>query len=813
MPSNTEQSTSKLTRAYIMFLLTWQTLFRVSDAGMNVLFQFISMLLGLVTSCLQIPKLDTFVQLLPLNVTAAKTVGSSSDTFKKYASCPVCDSIYPLDTCKIVQPDKSVLSRQCSFISFPNHPHATQRQPCNAQLLKRIRTPAGTITLYPRRMFCYQSIIDALKLSMKRPGFIERCELWRTRKIVPDTLFDIYDGRVWKQFLNVDGMPFLSVPYNFALSLNVDWFQPFKHSTYSVGAMYVAIQNLPRAERYTTENVILVGLIPGPREPKKTMNSYLRPLVDDLKDLWKGVIMQSVSGVPVLVRAALICTACDIPASRKVSGFVGHSGYHGCSRCLKPFPTKKFGEKPDYTGTDRSTWTTRSKESHYQHAMEYKSANTKEKQKSIERDHGCRYSVLIELPYYDIVRFCVIDPMHNLLLGTAKHMFSLWISSEVIDKSHFTNIQNTVDSFVTPTDIGRIPLKISSGFASFTAEQWRNWVLIYSLSSIKGYVPHRHYDCWLLFVKAVSLLCCRQITLQEIEKADAMLIDFCETFEHLYGKKGYTMNLHLHGHLKDCILDFGPVYSFWLFAFERLNGVLGSYHTNCHDISLQLMRRFMSSTLHGIHNWPLEYKEDLARLVVHHQYQKGSLQSTSLEQALQQNQTETIKPLPPVREVAWEPHQKHILCKFLTSLLGHRNFSLLTLYQKVSAIMIGGFVLGSNTSRFLTKAHVMALHPRFSDQTHLAEIENFAKLDVKIESNSTISIWTASVKYYFEHDCKKWFGGPTQVWSKTKSPDTYYICLSSIKSKVAYCETEVDFGRYIGKQTVYVVSLLSNFSN
>ena len=76
--------------------------------------------------------------------------------------------------------------------------------------------------------------------------------------------------------MSPNGIPFLSVPFNFALSLNVDWFQPFKHSTYSLGAIYVAVLNLPREERYNNENVVLVGVIPGPREPKKEMNSYLR---------------------------------------------------------------------------------------------------------------------------------------------------------------------------------------------------------------------------------------------------------------------------------------------------------------------------------------------------------------------------------------------------------------------------------------------------------------------------------------------------------------------------------------------------------
>ena len=73
----------------------------------------------------------------------------------------------------------------------------------------------------------------------------------------------------------------VSLPYNFALSTNIDWFQPFKHSTYSMGAM-------PREERYSSENIILTGVIPG---PKKVMNSYLRPLVDELKQLWGGIVM------------------------------------------------------------------------------------------------------------------------------------------------------------------------------------------------------------------------------------------------------------------------------------------------------------------------------------------------------------------------------------------------------------------------------------------------------------------------------------------------------------------------------------------
>ena len=66
-------------------------------------------------------------------------------------------------------------------------------------------------------------------------------------------------------------------PY-YLLTLNVDWFCPFEHGRYFVGAIYLTIQNLPVALRNHPGNVILVGIIPGPSEPQLIINSYLTPL-------------------------------------------------------------------------------------------------------------------------------------------------------------------------------------------------------------------------------------------------------------------------------------------------------------------------------------------------------------------------------------------------------------------------------------------------------------------------------------------------------------------------------------------------------
>ncbi len=59
-------------------------------------------------------------------------------------------------------------------------------------------------------------------------------------------------------------------------------------------------------------------------------------------------------------------------------------------------------------------------------------------------------------------------------------MMTIWKAEGFITSPQFNKIQILVDSFIVPPDVGRIPHKISSGFSSFTADQWKNWCLMYS---------------------------------------------------------------------------------------------------------------------------------------------------------------------------------------------------------------------------------------------------------------------------------------------------------------------------------------------
>ena len=134
--------------------------------------------------------------------------------------------------------------------------------------------------------------------------------------------------------------------------------------------------------------------------------------------------------------------------------------------------------------------------------------------------------------------------------------------------------------------------------SSLTAEQWMIWVNYYSLNCLYGVIPQEHLEYWRHFVLASRLLCKRQLSRTEVRVADALLLKFCSRFEVIYGPEAVTPNIHLHAHLTDCVNDFGPMSSFWLFSFERFNGILGDEPTNKRSIELQLITRFLKDNSH-----------------------------------------------------------------------------------------------------------------------------------------------------------------------------------------------------------------------
>ena len=483
------------------------------------------------------------------------------------------------------------------------------------------------------------SVKNSLEKLLNRPGLLDKCEQWRSRKntmLGSDYLGDVYDGEVWQKFCSQEFNNFLCTPHSYLLNINVDWFQPFvRGTTYSTGAIYLTVQNLPRQERYLQSNLILVGLLPGPSEPKSTMNSYLTPLVEELHELWNGVVISVKASnslkVCIRIKAALSCCACDIPASRKLCGFLGHNATYGCNKCLKKFihtRTQNGGNTTDYSGFDRENWPLRTNLQHRRNIDELLKEQTPTSLQQAESNKGVRYSILLSLRYFDAVQFTIVDPMHNLFLGTGKHSFEIWVENELISKKDYITLEEKMKQFITPYNAGRLPTSIGSGFGGFTANQWSNWITIFSPILLKELLPAEHMCCWLLFVRACVLLKPRFIRKVDVESADLYLLQYCKKVEELYGPKSITPNMHLHVHLKQCILDYGPLHAFWCYPFERFNGILGNFHSNRKSIESQLMKKFLLSQGYADSSF---IPSDIAHFLDRSDQQKSSRNNTDAD--------------------------------------------------------------------------------------------------------------------------------------------------------------------------------------
>ena len=110
--------------------------------------------------------------------------------------------------------------------------------------------------------------------------------------------------------------------------------------------------------------------------------------------------------------------------------------------------------------------------------------------------------------------------------------------------------------------------------ACWLHNEFKNWIILFSMPALYEILPREHLKCWQHFVLACRILCKHQLSQSDIDLFDVLLIRFCQHAQALYGDNFITPNMHMHAHLKSVVEDYAPVFGFWLFSFERYNGIL-----------------------------------------------------------------------------------------------------------------------------------------------------------------------------------------------------------------------------------------------
>jgi len=79
-------------------------------------------------------------------------------------------------------------------------------------------------------------------------------------------------------------------------------------------------------------------------------------------------------------------------------------------------------------------WFTSRNSGQYRHdAIGWRRCNSKASRDRFVKITGVRWSELLRLPYFDPIRFLVVDPMHCLFLGIAKWIVKrIWVDKGIL---------------------------------------------------------------------------------------------------------------------------------------------------------------------------------------------------------------------------------------------------------------------------------------------------------------------------------------------------------------------------------------------
>ncbi|KAE9404131.1 hypothetical protein BT96DRAFT_989625 [Gymnopus androsaceus JB14] len=526
---------------------------------------------------------------------------------------------------------------------------------CPGQIYEENENTQGQLKRRAIKILPQVSLIESLRQMVRRKGF---------RKLIRDSrnspehqnnntsfmMTDMSDGSIWHELKTgikreqgnlghvrdvprSEGSEKKLTDHRFGLHLtvNLDWFGAFSGRPHSTGPWYISINDLSRDVRFLQMWVICGGVTPGPTEPTTDqLVNVMEPTVREVTQLKEGIKMEIFDEsnedlITETVYADVNCTNCDTPGARKISGLAGHSSdLHCCAWCYctllevnqqSGYIAENFVMRQDYDMLKQKF---------------YSKDAPIPRQSTILKNHGVRFSAFDWIPGWRPSRQTALDFMHCIYLGVvaffwtrvlfATHMFpgANGVNSA---KQHF---EDAINSIQWPSHITRFPKNLGENQSLKKADEWRRLltvtpVLLWIASrnpddtipdtepavSPNERITTTHsrrrlslYKAVLFLCVAVRLLATKKNSVDQANAGQTYFAHYCLALLALGVE--LTVNHHLAMHFSWMIKIYGPVYSWWLFAFERFNGLLEKMKNNGHDggrVELTILRNWVQTHL------------------------------------------------------------------------------------------------------------------------------------------------------------------------------------------------------------------------
>ena len=311
--------------------------------------------------------------------------------------------------------------------------------------------------------------------------------------------------------------------------INTDGVPLFKSSKSSIWPVYLEIANLPPSLRFRHDNTIICGLYVGQGKPKLTV--LMKPIMESINYMNAvGFAFMSPEGVKT-VRIKLLFGIFDLIAKAPMLNMNQFNGAYGCPTCLHPGMSSSPGARVYLPGT---IYPIRS-------LLDIRNAiaESKEQGNTIRGIKG----VSPIAGYLHLVNGIPIDYMHCVAEGVVKYLLVAWTDSKR-HKEHFSirkhlqDIDQCLLNQLPPHEFTRAPRSIVFHLSYWKANEFRNWLLFYSLPLLLHCLPPLYFHHFALLVCAMHLLLKRKLSQVECSLAEEMLKEFYDL------ATSCTMNAH-----------------------------------------------------------------------------------------------------------------------------------------------------------------------------------------------------------------------------------------------------------------------------
>ncbi|KAI0740484.1 hypothetical protein C8Q76DRAFT_607829, partial [Earliella scabrosa] len=578
---------------------------------------------------------------------------------------------------------------RCWFLHWPDELAGLRdewctQEDCGGRVFKYKTYSDGSRRRLPVKVLPTTSPQEWIRRLVRRPGKLQELNAWRRGANdepgpvppVPPAewvghgdpsfrMYDIMDGWGWHaiqaglsrrqggrwevQDVDVHEMnqKFVALPNGLVLQFNLDWYR----GNYSVGAIYLTVDNNPRSKRFLREETFLLTIIPGPDEPSlEQLNYILELFIPDFQELYQGsrklhlcigVQMALDEDDPQPVHGYVYIESSDLPASRKSTGMLSYtSKWFMCTICKQPLHSLT---DPDCF--DPSKLKLREEGRYLKYAFRARSADPATR-KELADERGVRWSALDDLPDWWPASDAPPDFMHAAYLGETKHVVQGILSGGgmFVRRSRMDNplqkLETWMETIWWPSTAGRVPKNLITTGAG-KADQWRNMTAVlipalYESWQINGKIPDQdaprlnakqkagikaqrvaalvnerraeaashkrtttvedlqsidqssmrrnykeHFETVLEWLTAIRIWGSSSISVDEAYRAQECHNRACQAWARMLCH--LTPYFHLLVHLILWILRLGPVYGWWVYAYERCNGFLSKVRHNGHQ--------------------------------------------------------------------------------------------------------------------------------------------------------------------------------------------------------------------------------------